>query len=137
MRTSSLIPALLLVSLSAGPLAATQEKPARQAPAPRFAPLSEQQAVSRLSSAIEQDGVYAPMALACMSFVVEERTPESFGIAVREKHGGRCGGDPKTAPVLDRMKVDRTSGAISVYDLLEDEYYSWAEFRKHRSGQGQ
>jgi hypothetical protein len=39
--------------------------------------------------------------------------------------------------VLDRVKVDRTSGAITVYDVLEQDYYSWAEFKMHRSGQGQ
>jgi hypothetical protein len=139
-RPTSLV--LLVLLAAAGAAFAAQSPAPPKTPGPATATsrpnaVSETQAVSLLTTRIEKDAVYAPMALACLSLVVEGRSSASFEIAVREKHGGRCGGDPQTSPVLDRFKVDRASGAIGVYDVLEADWYSWAEFKKHRSGQGQ
>jgi hypothetical protein len=134
---------LILALLPAGEAALSAQSPSTAKPAqPGTAtakpnPVTEAQALTLLSTRIEKDAVYAPMPLACMSLVVEGRSPASFEIAVREKHGGRCGGDPAMAPVLDRFKIDRASGAIGVYDVLEADWYSWAEFKKHRTGAGQ
>jgi hypothetical protein len=141
MTQSALLLILALLPTGAVPLLAQSPSPSSRAqPGTATAkpnPLSETQALSLLSTRIERDAVYAPMPLACMSLVVEGRSPASFEISVREKHGGRCAGDPATAPVLDRFKIDRASGAIGVYDVLEADWYSWAEFKKHRSGEGQ
>jgi hypothetical protein len=126
--------ASVAAAAAAGPQTAARP---RAAAVPGRTPLSETQALTLLSNAIERDAVYAPMARACMTFVVEVRAEAAFEIAVREKHGGRCGGDPATAPVLDRFRVDRATAAITVWDILEQDWYAWAEFKRHRDGLGQ
>jgi hypothetical protein len=51
---------------------------------------------------------------------------EGFDIAVRERHGNGCPGDPQTSPVRDRFRVEH-SGAIRWYDPIEGDYVDYAE----------
>ena len=66
----------------------------------------------------------------CLSYVTEAATPRHVTIAVRERHGGTCGGDPDTAPVIDRFRVEPASGRIEFLDVVEDEWRAYAEYRK-------
>jgi hypothetical protein len=41
----------------------------------------------------------------CLSYLVEREDAHVFEIAVREKHGEPCRGDPNSAPIVDRFLV--------------------------------
>lgn len=53
--------------------------------------------------------------------------------AVREKHGDGCTGDPQTAPVRDRYRVER-SGAILWYDVAEGDFVGYAQRARGSAG---
>ena len=44
--------------------------------------------------------------LTCSSLVLEETTKTVATVTVREKHGGKCGGAPETAPRRFTMEID-------------------------------
>ena len=80
----------------------------------------ENAAIARLRQALA-DGRYDGRIQAdCLSYIVETATPDQVDIAVHEKHGGACPGDPATSPVLDRYRV--TGDAILKYDPAEGDY---------------
>jgi hypothetical protein len=87
------------------------------------APLDEAGAVNRLQQ-LKRSADYHSRG-ECLSLLVEEREPAFFGIAVYEKHGDGCPGDPATMPVLDRFRVDLATGALRRYDVVEDRYADW------------
>lgn len=87
-------------------------------------PLDETAAQNRLHQQLKLSTAYRIHG-DCLSLLVEESEPAFFGIAVREKHGGGCPGDPTTSPVLDRFRVDVATGAIKRYDVVEDSYADW------------
>lgn len=86
--------------------------------------LDETAAVNRLHQQLKQSAAYGVHG-DCLSLLVEESEPAFFGIAVHEKHGDGCPGDPATSPVVDRFRVDVTTGAIKRYDVVEDSYADW------------
>ncbi|HWU52776.1 MAG TPA: hypothetical protein VN153_08165 [Tahibacter sp.] len=88
------------------------------------APLDEAGAVNRLQQQLQRSADYRSHG-ECLSLLVEEREPAFFGIAVYEKHGDGCPGDPATMPVLDRFRVDLATGALRRYDVVEDRYADW------------
>jgi hypothetical protein len=49
--------------------------------------------------------------LTCSSLVLEEATKTAATVTVREKHGGKCGGAPETAPRRFTMEIDLKTGA--------------------------
>lgn len=87
-------------------------------------PLDEAGAVSRLQQELKRSADYRTHG-DCLSLLVEESEPAFFGIAVYEKHGDGCPGDPATLPVLDRFQVDVATGALRRYDVVEDRYADW------------
>ncbi|MCQ4166191.1 hypothetical protein [Tahibacter harae] len=89
------------------------------------APLDEAAATNRLLQQLKRSAPYRVHG-DCLSLLVEESEPAFFGIAVHEKHGDGCPGDPATAPVLDRFRVDVATGAMRRYDVVEDRYAEWA-----------
>ena len=95
-------------------------------------PLTEDQAIGLLQSKIKKDHLYSPMHIACISFSIEDQQPKYFEIALREKHGGSCPGDPDTAPILDRFRVNSETGAISWYSAIEDDYEPYSDFLRER-----
>ena len=88
-------------------------------------PLDEAGAVDQLQQQLKLSASYRAHG-ECFSLLVQESEPAFFGIAVHEKHGSGCPGDPATAPVLDRFRVDVATGAIQRYDVVEDSYADWA-----------
>jgi hypothetical protein len=68
----------------------------------------------------------------CLSFMAEGEIREDFDIAIRERHTGKCGGDPQTSPVVDRFRVPRGSGTILWYDPVNGEYVAFERFQRSR-----
>ena len=64
--------------------------------------------------------------------MAEGEIRDQFDIAIRERHTGRCGGDPHTSPVVDRFRVIRGSGRILWYDPVDGEYVAFDRFLKSR-----
>jgi hypothetical protein len=67
---------------------------------------TDDQIIQHLLSRIKKDHAYPPSAFACIVIMVDNKTKEYAELAIYEKHGGKCGGDPETSPVLDRFRVD-------------------------------
>ena len=92
--------------------------------------MTEAAALDLLVRTIQHDNIYAKrISLNCVSYVTEETTRTYFEIALREKHEGKCGGDPDTSPVIDRYRVNRASGKIELYDAPADRWQSYAPKR--------
>ena len=110
-------------SQAAGPATANAPAGDDAAPAtatPDAAAGPEDAAIARLREAFS-DGRYAGRLQAeCLSYVVEAAAPDQVDIAVHEKHGGACAGDPATSPVVDRYRVTRD--ALLKYDPVEGDY---------------
>ena len=68
----------------------------------------------------------------CLGYMAEGRIDRHFDIAVREKHTGRCGGDPATAPIVDRFRVLRGTRTILWYEPANGEYVSFERFLQSR-----
>lgn len=145
---------------AADPPAAPQQAPATaaapatapaagHAPAPAF---DETQALDMLEKRLAADHVYADAqclqyaaetdaepvaddAAAAPSATAEPAASASTAIdfAVREKHGDGCPGDPQTAPVRDRYRVER-SGAILWYDVAEGDFVGYAQRARANAG---
>ena len=100
----------LLVAAACG--SSPAPKPAASPPPPASKKLDEASAILAVSKLGGSD---------CVSYVVDESTADGFVIAQREAHGGSCGGDPETAPVRARYRIDN-DGHISKYDPVEDKW---------------
>lgn len=82
--------------------------------------LDERGALDVLVSQIRKDRLYDSWtSLACLFFMTEARTNAYFEFAVHEKHGGACPGDPVTAPVVDRFRVNRATNKIEWFEPAE------------------
>ena len=80
---------------------------------------------------VSKDEKYAGwVKIECLQFMVEQQNEKQTEIAMREKHGNGCPGDPATSPVIDRFIVERTSGNILRYDIVEDQYLQVGSIRK-------
>jgi hypothetical protein len=84
------------------------------------APLTEDQAIGVAAKAMRQLSPKQP--LSCLSFQTEESSRRQFDIAVREKHGRRCGGDPEIMPVIERFRVSRSPVRLWRWDPVNDSY---------------
>jgi hypothetical protein len=90
---------------------------------PKTHSLNEDAALSLLLRALKRDQVYAKrISLDCVTFDTEEKTGAYFQFALRENHTAKCGGDPDTAPVIDRYRVDRASRKIEWLNAVEDNW---------------
>lgn len=81
-------------------------------------------AIARLRQAMAQDARYTATwpKLRCLDFMVEATTQAGRDIAVMERHGNGCAGDPATAPVVDRFRVPAGKAPVQIYDPAEDTY---------------
>ena len=43
----------------------------------------------------------------CPVYLVESEGADFYGLAIHEKRDDRCPGDPNTAPIVDRLRVQR------------------------------
>lgn len=94
--------------------------------------LDEDAALALLESTLKHDGVYAHrISLNCITYGTEETTGAYFQFVLRENHNAKCGGDPKTSPVVDRYRVYRKSGKIEWLERVEDNWqpYNPAKIR--------
>jgi hypothetical protein len=122
---------------------------ASEAPAAAF---DETRALDMLETRLAADHVYADAQ--CLQYAAEtdaepaaadaaaspSATTEpdasasaAIDVAVREKHGDGCPGDPQTAPVRDRYRVER-SGAILWYDAAEGDFVGYAQRARDNAG---
>ena len=118
-------------------------KPPAEVPSPRGQPLvsampedahaaragDAERALDLLAARLQRDKVYADD---CSVFELEDDANDengAFDIAVRERHGAGCPGDPQTSPVRDRFQVAR-GGAIRWYDPAEGAFVDYAERAK-------
>ena len=60
---------------------------------------------------ITQHRLLSRAELASSSLMLDELTRTTATVPVREKHGGKCGGAPETAPRRFTMEIDLKSGA--------------------------
>jgi hypothetical protein len=144
--------ALLLAILGAGCGPATDRQtdtpsPAAKPDAPRTAPpavpaFDESRAMDLLQARLAADHAYPD--LQCLGYAAEDEgnadvapsaapAPAAIEIAVREKHGDGCPGDPQTEPVRDRFRVER-SGAIRWYDVVDGDFVDYAQWQQQRAG---
>ncbi len=96
--------------------------------------LTEQQALDILVARLLKDKLYDSWApnLSCLFFFTEEKTNDYFDFAIREKHGGECSGDPNTAPIVDRFRVNRSTKIIQWYEPTEGEFVPYKAVLKSR-----
>jgi hypothetical protein len=96
--------------------------------------LTERQALDILAARILKDKLYDSWApnLSCLLFFTEEKANDHFDFAIREKHGGKCPGDPNTAPIVDRFRVNRSTKIIQWYDPTEGELVPYEAVLKAR-----
>ncbi|ELQ05792.1 hypothetical protein [Xanthomonas translucens] len=148
--------ALAMLSMGCGPAA---DPPAAPAPtAPAIAPAAGNapaaafdatRALDMLQTRLAADHVYADAP--CLQYAAEtdadpvaadaaaspspstEYAAAAIDVAVREKHGDGCPGDPQTAPVRDRYRVER-SGAILWYDVAEGDFVGYAQRARGSAG---
>ncbi len=73
---------------------------------------SEQDSILRKASQIiTQHRLLSRAELACSTLELDEATKTAATVTVREKHGGKCGGAPETAPRRFTMEIDLRIGA--------------------------
>jgi len=89
---------------AAKPASNTASSPSSTEPAPTS------DAHDRVFAALRSDGVNP----SCVSLEDED----AGVIAVREKHGGGCLGDPQTSPIVRRYRV--VDGVLQRYDAASD-----------------
>jgi hypothetical protein len=95
--------------------------------------LTEDQAASILISRVKKDNLYSSWTTqSCLSFIHEGKTNDHFDIAVREKHGGKCPGDPDTFPIVDRFRINRSTKKIRWYDPIEDGWRPYKDVLESR-----
>jgi hypothetical protein len=151
--------ALAMLSMGCGPAAdpaAAPQQPLAAAPAtapaaaaaPPPAALDEIRALDMLQTRLAADHVYADAQ--CLQYAAQTdaeaasvadeagaappaSTDVAIEFAVREKHGDGCPGDPTTAPVRDRYRVER-SGAILWYDAAEGDFVDYAQRARDSAG---
>lgn len=76
-------------------------------------PTSKQAALVDRAKKITLDYKLTQISPACLQFeVADEKYNGKPTVVVREKHGGRCGGDPNTSPRLYSIAIDEKSGEI-------------------------
>jgi hypothetical protein len=96
--------------------------------------LTGNQALSILVTKIEKDNLYSSWTrMECLSFFPEDGDNGYFDFAIREKHGGKCPGDPNTAPIVDRFRISQTTKEIQWYEPTEGEWVSYVSFKKFRN----
>lgn len=89
--------------------------------------LTEQEALNTLITQIQKDKIYESWTnLSCLHFLPEKKTKEYFDFAIREKHGGKCPGDPNTSPIVDRFRVNRFTKKIQWYEPTEGEFQPYS-----------
>lgn len=91
------------------------------------------EALKALERRVTVDRLYADWARpGCLRFEVEAENPHSFDLAIREKHGNGCPGDPHVSPIVDRFRLYRNSDVLLWYDAVEDRYLTYGHVKVSR-----
>jgi hypothetical protein len=78
---------------------------------PLTALAAEQDAIMRMAlRIITQHRLLSRAELACSTLELDDVTKTAATVTVREKHGGKCGGAPETAPRRFTMEIDLKTG---------------------------
>ena len=97
------------------------------------AALSEDQAINRLIKIARRDALYASWTkLECLAFTTESTSIQYFDIAIREKHEGKCPGDPGVNPIIDKYRVFRESKKILWYRPNDGELMNYNQVKARR-----
>lgn len=99
--------AALLILMAAATLPAAAQTPRRNA---------QEHALVAIQDLVAQQATRRGENPACFSYFVDAETATHVEITVRERHGGRCPGDPATSPIRDRYRVMLRGGTIQRYD---------------------
>src|SRR5574341_1374941 len=84
--------------------------------------LDERAASKLLVRKIKADALYSSWAkMECLRVMIEKRTSTYFDFVIRERHRGRCPGDPNVEPVVDRFRVYRSTKKILWYEPINGE----------------
>ncbi len=95
-------------------------------------PLTEDAAFNLLFQTLKRDHVYDKrVSLDCVTLSADETTRIYFEIGLREKHGGKCGGDPDLSPIVDRYRVYKATGKIEWFNVIEN---NWLPYNPERIG---
>jgi hypothetical protein len=96
--------------------------------------LFEKQALEIVAARVQKDKLYDSWTTSsCLSLLVEGKTKVYIDIAIREKHGGQCPGDPNTSPIVDRFRVHRMTKRIKWYKPADGEFLPYSALLKDRS----
>lgn len=90
------------------------------AAAPAWAAINEAQAFDIVFNAMRQVNPEFPQH--CLSLMIEGRSRRAFDIAVRERHGGNCPGDPLVSPIMERFRVKRSPPQLLRLDMMTETY---------------
>jgi hypothetical protein len=97
------------------------------------ATLSEDQAINRLITIVQRDRLYTAWTkLECLTFTTEATSAQYFDIAIREKHEGKCLGDPGVSPIVDRFRVFRHAKKILWFRPNDGEFVSYSQVKVWR-----
>jgi hypothetical protein len=88
--------------------------------APASAAITESQAIGIVFKAMRR--VNPEQSQRCISLMVERKSRHVFDIAVREKHGASCPGDPLVSPIVERFRVNRSPAQLWLYDMVDETY---------------
>ncbi len=78
--------------------------------------------LAAIRTALVHNRILAAAAQRCVIYREDEDTPAHLDIAVIERHGGACPGDPATAPVVAFVRYEKRSGRILVEDQMTGDY---------------
>jgi hypothetical protein len=96
-------------------------------------PISEKHALHILVTRLANDKLYDSWTnSACLSFITDGKTKTYYDFVIREKHNGVCPGDPDTAPIIDRFRVNRSTLEIEWFVPAEGEYRPYSTVLKGR-----
>jgi hypothetical protein len=97
--------------------------------------LDEAAAGDLLVRRVQAGALYAPWTkIECLRFILESETPQEFSFVVRERHEGKCPGDPAVEPVVDRFRVNRATGEVLRYQPADGSYKTSARGKRHAGG---
>lgn len=76
-----------------------------------------------LTEIVKKDEQYTDwLKIECVQFVVEAQNEQQTDIAMHEKNGEGCSGDQDASQVIDRFRINKSTGVISRYDVIENSY---------------
>jgi hypothetical protein len=93
--------------------------------------LDETAAAKLLVRKVQDDALYASWTtIQCLRFILEDTTSRHFDFAVRERHDGKCPGDPAVEPIVDRFRINRATKEVLWYEAANGNYVAYARVKQ-------